>query len=79
MAPSDEFRCRDADKSQASVYSISILSEHEISSSDAFTNPLSRLFFAVNAFKAKILKAYQKNDFITMIIYFFEALTLLEK
>jgi hypothetical protein len=78
MAPPDEFRCRGADESQASVHSASTLSEYAILSSDVSINPLSRLFFAANIFKAKILEACQKNDFITVIIYFFETLIFLE-
>jgi hypothetical protein len=78
MAPLDEFRCRGADEPQASVHPAFILSEYAISPNDVFTDSLSRPFFTVNAFKTKALEAYQKNNFITVIIYFFETLIFLE-
>jgi hypothetical protein len=78
MVFSNESRCRSANEPQTSVYSISILSEHIILPNDTFINSLSRLSFTANIFKAKILKIYQKNDFIMVIICFFEALILLK-
>jgi hypothetical protein len=78
MAPPDDSRCRGADEPQAPVHSISILSEHAILPSDVFTDSLPHPSFAANTFKAKILEVCQKNDLTAVIIYFFEALTLLE-
>jgi hypothetical protein len=79
MASPDESRYRGADEPQTFVHPASILSEHAISPNDVFTDPLSRPSFIVNALKAKALKACQKNDFITIIICFFEALIFLEQ
>jgi hypothetical protein len=78
MALPDDPRYRGADESQTPAHSASIFSEHAISLSDVSIDPLPHLFFTANILKTKILKIYQKNDFSTVIIYFFETLILLE-
>jgi hypothetical protein len=78
MAPSDDPRCRGADEPQTPAHPTSILSEHATLSSDVFTDSLPYLFFTANTLKIKILKFYQKNNFITVIIYFFETLIFLK-
>jgi len=77
MALSDDPRCRGLDEPHA--FLIRTLTAHLIPSSDLIIDSSSQPSFASNALKVKALEACQKKDFATMILYVFEALTLLEQ